>query len=77
MTRQTSRPAVSWSENASEQVASALDIGRGLAGVRPIAGRCVWKQAGDVTILDDTYNANPVSVRAALETIAAHRRGRP
>jgi UDP-N-acetylmuramoyl-tripeptide--D-alanyl-D-alanine ligase len=52
------------------------DIGRGLAAVRPIAGRCVWKQAGDVTILDDTYNASPVSVRAALETIAAHRRGR-
>jgi UDP-N-acetylmuramoyl-tripeptide--D-alanyl-D-alanine ligase len=52
------------------------DIGRGLAGVRPVAGRCVWKRAGGVTILDDTYNASPVSVRAALETIAAHRRGR-
>jgi UDP-N-acetylmuramyl pentapeptide synthase len=36
----------------------------------------VWRQAGDVTILDDTYNASPVSVRAALDTIAAHRRGR-
>jgi UDP-N-acetylmuramoyl-tripeptide--D-alanyl-D-alanine ligase len=52
------------------------DIARGLAGVRPVAGRCVWRQAGDVTILDDTYNASPVSVRAALDTIAAHRRGR-
>src|SRR5262249_59564624 len=27
-------------------------------------------------ILDDTYNASRVSVRAALETVGAHRRGR-
>jgi UDP-N-acetylmuramoyl-tripeptide--D-alanyl-D-alanine ligase len=52
------------------------DIARGLEGVRPVAGRCVWRRAGDVTILDDTYNASPVSVRAALDTVAAHRRGR-
>jgi UDP-N-acetylmuramoyl-tripeptide--D-alanyl-D-alanine ligase len=52
------------------------DIAHGLATVRPVAGRCVWKQAGEVTILDDTYNASPTSVRAALDTITAHRRGR-
>jgi UDP-N-acetylmuramoyl-tripeptide--D-alanyl-D-alanine ligase len=52
------------------------DIARGLSTVRPVAGRCVWRQAGEVTILDDTYNASPVSVRAALDTVAAHRRGR-
>ena len=52
------------------------DIARGLAAVRPVAGRCVWKRAGAVTILDDTYNASPTSVRAALDTIATHRRGR-
>ena len=52
------------------------DIARGLAGVRPVAGRCVWRQAGAVSILDDTYNASPVSVRAALDTLSAHRRGR-
>ncbi len=46
-------------------------IARGLAAARPIKGRCVWKLAGSVRILDDTYNANPVSVRAALETLAA------
>jgi UDP-N-acetylmuramoyl-tripeptide--D-alanyl-D-alanine ligase len=51
-------------------------IARGLGGVRPVAGRCVWRQAGAVAILDDTYNASPVSVRAALETVHAHRRGR-
>jgi UDP-N-acetylmuramoyl-tripeptide--D-alanyl-D-alanine ligase len=52
------------------------DIARGLAGVAPVAGRCVWRQAGAVAILDDTYNASPVSVRAALDTVSAHRRGR-
>jgi UDP-N-acetylmuramoyl-tripeptide--D-alanyl-D-alanine ligase len=52
------------------------DIARGLAAARPVAGRCVWRQAGAVVILDDTYNASPVSVRAALDTAAAHRRGR-
>ena len=52
------------------------DVARGLASVRPVAGRCVWRQAGAVSILDDTYNASPVSVRAALDTVAAHRRGR-
>ena len=52
------------------------DVARGLAAVRPVAGRCVWRQAGAVSILDDTYNASPVSVRAALDTVGAHRRGR-
>ncbi|MBI2159974.1 MAG: UDP-N-acetylmuramoyl-tripeptide--D-alanyl-D-alanine ligase [Candidatus Rokubacteria bacterium] len=48
-------------------------IARGLAEAPPVAGRCVWRAAGDVHILDDTYNANPVSLRAALETVAARR----
>ncbi len=45
-------------------------IAHGLAAARPVKGRCVWRRAGSVRILDDTYNANPVSVRAALETLA-------
>ena len=48
-------------------------IARGLAEAQPVAGRCVWRPAGDVRILDDTYNANPVSLRAALETVTAGR----
>ena len=55
---------------------SLADVARGLAAARPVAGRCVWRQAGAVAILDDTYNASPVSVRAALDTAAEHRRGR-
>jgi UDP-N-acetylmuramoyl-tripeptide--D-alanyl-D-alanine ligase len=49
------------------------DIARGLAAARPVGGRGVWKRAGDVAILDDTYNASPASVRAALDTLAARR----
>jgi len=51
------------------------EIATGLAATRPVKGRCVWKTAGEVRILDDTYNANPASVRAALDTVAAHRAG--
>jgi UDP-N-acetylmuramoyl-tripeptide--D-alanyl-D-alanine ligase len=52
------------------------DVARGLAAARPVGGRGVWKRAGEVTILDDTYNASPASVRAALDTLAARRVGR-
>ncbi len=56
---------------------SLADIARGLGQARPVAGRCVWRAAGPVQILDDTYNSNPVSVRAALEAVAARRRAMP
>jgi UDP-N-acetylmuramoyl-tripeptide--D-alanyl-D-alanine ligase len=46
------------------------DIARGLEVARPVKGRCVWRRAGGVAILDDTYNASPTSVRAALATFA-------
>jgi UDP-N-acetylmuramoyl-tripeptide--D-alanyl-D-alanine ligase len=55
----------------------ALDeVAAGLEAARPAKGRCVWRHAGDVTVLDDTYNANPAAMKAALDTAAAHRRGR-
>jgi UDP-N-acetylmuramoyl-tripeptide--D-alanyl-D-alanine ligase len=52
------------------------DIARGLGEARPAARRGQWVVAGDVTILDDTYNASPTSVRAALQMLSARRRGR-
>jgi UDP-N-acetylmuramoyl-tripeptide--D-alanyl-D-alanine ligase len=56
---------------------SLAEIARGLGAARPVKGRCAWRAAGGVEILDDTYNANPISLRAALETVAARpRRGR-
>jgi UDP-N-acetylmuramoyl-tripeptide--D-alanyl-D-alanine ligase len=50
-------------------LAVGLDADRivaGLAAARPAKGRCVWRPAGPLRILDDTYNANPESVKAAL-----------
>ena len=40
-----------------------------LALATPVKGRLVWREAGGVRVLDDTYNANPVSVRAALDVL--------
>jgi UDP-N-acetylmuramoyl-tripeptide--D-alanyl-D-alanine ligase len=84
--RQAVRLAFAGAHNVTNALAAAAaglaaglglaEIGRGLEAARPARGRCVWRQAGDVTILDDTYNANPAAVRAALDTAAAHRRGR-
>jgi UDP-N-acetylmuramoyl-tripeptide--D-alanyl-D-alanine ligase len=52
---------------------SLPEIARGLESARPVKGRCIWQRVGDVRILDDTYNANPTSVKAALDTAVAHR----
>jgi UDP-N-acetylmuramoyl-tripeptide--D-alanyl-D-alanine ligase len=52
------------------------DIAAGLETARPAKGRVVWRDAGGVRILDDTYNANPASVLAALETLRAARGAR-
>jgi UDP-N-acetylmuramoyl-tripeptide--D-alanyl-D-alanine ligase len=50
---------------------SLEQIAHGLETARPAKGRCVWRRAGHLLILDDTYNANPGSVSAALDTLAA------
>jgi UDP-N-acetylmuramoyl-tripeptide--D-alanyl-D-alanine ligase len=50
-----------------------------LAGFAPLAGRgaerCVHLAGGAFTLIDESYNANPVSVAAALRTLGA-RTGR-
>jgi UDP-N-acetylmuramoyl-tripeptide--D-alanyl-D-alanine ligase len=52
---------------------SPAEIAAGLERARPVKGRCVWRRAGAARILDDTYNANPASVEAALATVALAR----
>jgi len=47
-------------------------IGEGLSAFRPYAGRLQVKQtAAGLTVIDDTYNANPDSVRAAIDVLAS------
>lgn len=42
-----------------------------LAAYAPLAGRGAERQVGGVTLIDESYNANPLSMRAALATLAA------
>jgi UDP-N-acetylmuramoyl-tripeptide--D-alanyl-D-alanine ligase len=54
----------------------AADIAAGLAEFRPCPGRMeLLELPGDLLILEDSYNANPLSMRAALD--ALHDLGRP
>ncbi len=47
-------------------------IGNGLGAFRPYAGRMQAKRTpGGATLIDDSYNANPDSVRAAIDVLAA------
>jgi UDP-N-acetylmuramoyl-tripeptide--D-alanyl-D-alanine ligase len=47
-------------------------IGEGLSTFRPYTGRLQVKQARDgATLIDDSYNANPDSVRAAIDVLAS------
>ncbi len=68
-------------KNALAATACALAVGapleavaRGLASFAPVAGRSqlhvLSRGARRVTLVDDTYNANPDSVRAAIDVLA-------
>lgn len=53
---------------------SPEEIAAGLAAFRPAPGRLeVRRLPGGVTVIDDTYNANPASVEAAVATLTALR----
>jgi UDP-N-acetylmuramoyl-tripeptide--D-alanyl-D-alanine ligase len=50
---------------------TASTIAQGLTAFRPYTGRLQVKQAvGGATVIDDSYNANPDSVRAAIDVLA-------
>jgi UDP-N-acetylmuramoyl-tripeptide--D-alanyl-D-alanine ligase len=48
---------------------SDSEIAAGLVNFRPVAGRCQVLAVGPWTVIDDTYNANPASMRAACELL--------
>jgi UDP-N-acetylmuramoyl-tripeptide--D-alanyl-D-alanine ligase len=64
--------------NAAAASAAALAVGAtpeaiitGLESMQPVPGRLEVKAtAGDVCVIDDTYNANPASLEAGLEVLA-------
>jgi UDP-N-acetylmuramoyl-tripeptide--D-alanyl-D-alanine ligase len=63
-----------WHAAAAATVGLALGVpldeaAAALALAAPVKGRLVWREAGGFRILDDTYNANPPSVRAALDAL--------
>ncbi|EQD88187.1 UDP-N-acetylmuramoyl-tripeptide--D-alanyl-D-alanine ligase [Saccharopolyspora erythraea NRRL 2338] len=72
--------------NALSAAAIALELGATLeqvadrlSGVRRVSARRmeVAETADGVTVVNDAYNANPESMRAALKTLASMTRGRP
>jgi UDP-N-acetylmuramoyl-tripeptide--D-alanyl-D-alanine ligase len=54
--------------------ASAVDVERGLCAFEPVKGRsravALSVQGRNVTVVDDSYNANPDSVKAAIDVLA-------
>lgn len=67
--------ALAAQETASGVLLPAETIETELATVH-LAGRAtVTRLAGDIVLLDDTYNANPSSMRAALSTLAEMAEG--
>lgn len=63
--------------NALIAVAIAREIGidmtaiaEGLSRYVPSPGRCEWKSIGPWRVIDDTYNASPTAMNAALEVLS-------
>jgi UDP-N-acetylmuramoyl-tripeptide--D-alanyl-D-alanine ligase len=61
---------------ARECGVSYEDAAQGIAGMPQPKMRSAWEQVGDVTLINDAYNANPGSTRAAIELLQGTGSGR-
>ena len=61
---------------ARECGVSYEDAAEGIAGMPQPKMRSSWEQVGDVTLINDAYNANPGSTRAAIELLSGTGSGR-
>ena len=53
-----------------ELLLSAEQMKQGIAAVRTVSGRSHLIKKGGITVIDDCYNANPVSMKASLDVLA-------
>jgi UDP-N-acetylmuramoyl-tripeptide--D-alanyl-D-alanine ligase len=61
---------------ARECGVSYADAAQGIAGMPQPKMRSAWEQVGGVTLINDAYNANPGSTRAAIELLNGTGSGR-
>ena len=61
---------------ARECGVSYADAAKGIATMPQPKMRSAWEQLGDVTLINDAYNANPGSTRAAIELLNGTGSGR-
>jgi UDP-N-acetylmuramoyl-tripeptide--D-alanyl-D-alanine ligase len=61
---------------ARELGISSADVARGIAGMPVPPMRVNWEQHGRVTLINDAYNSNPGSARAAIELLEHAGAGR-
>ncbi len=54
----------------SEYGLSPEEIAEGIRSVQAVGGRSHVMKVGSLTVIDDCYNANPVSVRAAIDLLS-------